>query len=116
MRKGVKYNGKINFIHFISINGKTSELVDDDIPSTAEINEFHETIQQINPNCKYELHILINPDNHNKTDKINHLLVENTNTRVHFMKRLYKSKDNIEIENMHGYNWNWKDIYRKLGE
>lgn len=107
------YKHTIHFIYFITIDNDTSEILEDDMPSAVEISEFHENIQTLNPNCKYKLHILIHPNYYNKTDKFNHLLVENTNTYVHFMKRLYYI-DNVVEENMDGYNWNWAEIYDGL--
>jgi hypothetical protein len=101
-------NKNIHFIHFLDTNLSGSIY----IPSSDELCEFYNAINEINPDCKAHLHLLVHPNYANKAEEIDKLVVSDF-IHVYYMKREYPAPPNI-VENIRGENWNWDEIYDSI--
>ena len=93
-------------IHFIHMIPFTSI-----IPSIENIYFFIIYIQNINPNCKFYLHLLIPPELHSYSETIDKLTICH-NVKIHYM---VCTNPNGELT-MDGsrIDLNWNDIYNRI--
>jgi len=115
LKNHILNNAKINFIHLVDIipNSKYPNM-QIYIPNANQIEEFHNCIKKINPNCFCYLHILIPPayckyNNRyyifNKNE-INEL--QNEKTYIHYLEE-DKNKDPGQLDQCH--HWSWENVF-----
>jgi hypothetical protein len=98
--KNIIINGNevIHFIHMIPFTSM--------IPSIENIYYFITGIQNINPKCKFYLHLLIPPDLHTNDEQINKLQICH-NVKIHYMLSI----DPSQPKNEQQLDLNWNDTY-----
>lgn len=89
---------KLHFIHMI--------IFESMIPSIEEIYKFIMKIKEINPNCNFCLHLLIPPELHYNSIKINSLVIC-SNVKAHYMLETLQNQP----KNEQRLELNWTEIY-----
>jgi len=116
LKTHIMYNNKIDFIHSLKVY-YTNDSPQLYIPSVTQIQEFTETILQINPNCGFNLHILIPPPYCKKykwnisidETQINQLKI-NDNVHIYYLQQ-DENKPTFEDQCQH---WSWEYVFQNL--
>jgi len=88
------------------------------IPTLEEVSKFHELIKAINPNCVYNLHILIPPHGckiYNTIwdyDKTQIDRLASNNVFIYFLTQ----RDDIEPAGANCLHWSWSDVFKNISD
>jgi hypothetical protein len=115
-------NEKLDFIHLVDINyNHRNPNQNMYIPSIEQVYYFYQNVKKINPNCNFNLHILIPPPyckqykaKDNKTfsidqNEINKLKITH-NIFIHYLSQ----NENIDSVDEQCQHWSWFDVYNSI--
>ena len=115
LKELIMSNEKLDFIHLLDLN-YNDRIPNQDmyVPSIEQVYFFFENVKKINPNCNFNLHILIPPSYCKQykrafsinSDEINKLII-NYNIFIHYLSQ----DENIDSVDEQCQHWSWFDVY-----